>query len=252
MTKAIIVDDEEKSRITLHNLIAKHCPWLAVTDLCDSVKSAVKSIEKESPELVFLDIEMPFENGFQLFEKIKDPDFDVIFITAYDQYAIKAIKYSALDYLLKPVDVDDLKNAVAKIAAKKKRTQANRSEEVELLLSVLKLKSKSAKIAVPTFDGLQMIHAAEIVKCTADESYTHITLSSGTKLGVSRILKDFEDLLSDYNFFRVHNSSLINLAHVKKYVKGDGGYVLMSDNESVEVSRRKKNELISRLALIHL
>lgn len=251
MIKAIIVDDEEKSRVTLKNLIARHCPSVIVADLCDSVETALASVTVHSPELVFLDIEMPFNNGFTLLEKIKNPAFGVIFTTAYDQYAIKAIKYSALDYLLKPVDVDELKKAVARFDSNKNRSTVH-SDNYELLLSALKLKSKTAKIAVPAFDGLQMISAEEIVKCTADESYTHITLTNGTKLVVSRILKEFEDLLSDYNFFRVHNSSLINLIHVKKYVKGDGGYVIMSDNEPVEVSRRKKNELLSRLTLIQL
>jgi two-component system LytT family response regulator len=251
MIKTIIVDDEEKSRVTLTNLITKHCPDISVVDLCESVADAVKSIAKNKPDLVFLDIEMPFENGFTLFEKIKNPDFNVIFTTAYDQYAIKAIKYSALDYLLKPVDVDDLKIAVEKCSEKKKNS-GSRSDDYEMLLSALKLKNKSAKIAVPTFDGLQMISANEIVKCVADESYTHITLTNGTKLVVSRILKEFEDLLSDFNFFRVHNSSLINLTHVKKYIKGEGGYVVMSDDETVEVSRRKKNELMQRLTLVHL
>lgn len=249
MIRTIIVDDEEKSRVTLNNLLAKHCTAVTVLDQCESVAEAVKSIGKNSPDLVFLDIEMPFENGFSLFEKIKNPSFHIIFTTAYDQYAIKAIKYSALDYLLKPVDVDDLKSAVAKCGEKQK---TNRADDYEMLLSALKLKSKSAKIAVPTFDGLQMVSANDIVKCVADESYTHITLTNGTKLTVSRILKEFEDLLSEFNFFRVHNSSLINLAHVKKYVKGDGGYVIMSDDETVEVSRRKKNELLSRLAIVHL
>jgi two-component system LytT family response regulator len=251
MIHAIIVDDEEKSRITLNNLVTKHCPSVVVTDLCDSVAGAIKSIGKNSPELVFLDIEMPFENGFTLFEKIKKPSFSVIFTTAYDQYAIKAIKYSALDYLLKPVDVTDLKSAVEK-CERQIKNNTDRSDDYELLFSALKLKSKSAKIAVPAFDGLQMINVNEIVKCVADESYTHLTLTNGSKVVVSRILKEFEDLLSEFNFFRVHNSSLINLTHVKKYIKGDGGYVIMSDDETVEVSRRKKNELLTRLTIVHL
>jgi two-component system LytT family response regulator len=251
MIKTLIVDDEEKSRITLNNLVSKHCPSVSVIKLCESVEDAIREISKNKPDLVFLDIEMPFQNGFTLLEKIKNPDFNIIFTTAYDQYAIKAIKYSALDYLLKPVDVDDLKTAVDKCSEKKKNA-STRSDDYEMLLSALKLKNKSAKIAVPTFEGLQMISASEIIKCVADESYTHITLTNGTKLVVSRILKEFEDLLSDFNFFRVHNSSLINLAHVRKYIKGDGGYVIMCDDESVEVSRRKKNDLLAQLTLVHL
>jgi two-component system LytT family response regulator len=251
MIKVIIVDDEEKSRITLKNLIAMYCPNIEVIELCDSVNSALKAIEKQMPDLVFLDVEMPFHNGFTLLEKIKNPAFDVIFTTAYDHYAIKAIKYSALDYLLKPIDSDDLKAAVAKIK-ESKSTSAPSNPSFELLLSNLKVKGNNAKIAIPTFEGLQMISANEIIKCTADESYTHITLINNTKITVSRILKEYEELLSDLNFFRVHNSCLINLAHVTKYIKGDGGYVVMSDGESVEVSRRKKNELISKLTMVQM
>ncbi len=248
--KAIIVDDEEKSRVTLKNLVERHCPAVEVMQLCGSVEEAMEAIKMHSPELVFLDIEMPFDNGFRLLEMIPEPGFDVIFTTAYDHYAIKAIRFSAMDYLLKPVEVDELKAAVKKAGRKLRGKSA--PANYELLLAALKIKSKTAKIAVPTFDGLQMVNVEDIVKCTADESYTHITLAGGQKLVVSRILKDFDELLCDLNFFRVHNSSLINLIHVRRYVKGDGGYVVMSDGETVEVSRRKKNELLGRLALVHL
>lgn len=251
MINAIIVDDEEKGRSALRNMLTKHCPDVRIAELCDSVDAAVASIQKEKPDLVFLDVEMPHNNGFVLFDRITNPSFKVIFTTAYDQYAIQAIKFSALDYLLKPIDVDDLKSAVHRF--EKNAFQPKQQDvDLRLLMSTLNLKNKSAKIAVPTFDGLQMINVEEIIKCTADESYTHITLVNGTKLIVSRILKEFEDLLSDYNFLRVHNSSLINLAHVKKYVKGEGGYVVMVNDESVEVSRRKKPELLSKLALVKL
>ncbi len=249
MIRAIIVDDEEKGRLTLKNLISKNCPGIELADLCDSVETATESILKHEPDLVFLDIEMPFQNGFSLLEKFKKPEFDVIFTTAYDHYAIKAIKYSAMDYLLKPIDTDELKSAVSKIEQKNKNV-IPQLPDFELLLSNLKLKGNSAKIAVPTFEGLQMINSTEIIKCTANESYTEIVLSNGKKIMVSRILKEYEDLLSDFNFFRVHNSCLINLSHVNKYVKGDGGYVVMSDGESVEVSRRKKNDLLNKLSCI--
>lgn len=251
MIKALIVDDEEKSRITLKNLIAMYCPNIEVIELCDSVNSALKAIDKQMPDLIFLDVEMPFHNGFTLLEKIKNPSFDVVFTTAYDHYAIKAIKYSALDYLLKPIDSDDLKAAVDKIEINKSNSLSS-SSNFEVLLSNIKVKGTNAKIAVPTFEGLQMISASDIIKCTADESYTHISLTNNTKITVSRILKEYEELLSDLNFFRVHNSCLINLAHVTKYIKGDGGYVVMCDGESVEVSRRKKNELLSKLAMVQL
>lgn len=251
MIHAIIVDDEEKSRNGLANIIKRHCPLVKVVELCDSVNSAEQAIERSKPDLVFLDVEMPFNNGFELLQRIPSPTFKVIFTTAYDQYAIQAIKFSALDYLLKPIDIDDLKRAVERFEQPKSKT-SDQDVSLRVLMSALNLKNKSAKIAVPTFDGLQMINVEEIVKCTADESYTHITLLNGTKVTVSRILKEFEDLLADYNFLRIHNSSLINLIHVKKYVKGEGGYVVMVNDESVEVSRRKKTELLQKLSLVQL
>lgn len=251
MIRSIIVDDEEKSREALRNILTRHCPSVQVMELCDSVDSAAEAIARVQPQLVFLDVEMPFRNGFALLEKIPNPGFKVIFTTAYDQYAIQAIKFSALDYLLKPIDVDDLKNAVRRLESAQHKTE-EQNLSLELLRSALNLKNKSAKIAVPTFDGLQMILVEDIVKCTADESYTHLTLLNGQKVMVSRILKEFEDLLADYNFLRVHNSSLINLVHVKKYVKGEGGYVIMVNDDSVEVSRRRKPELLQQLSLIRL
>ena len=249
MITAIIVDDEEKSRITLNNLVTKHCPSVSVKQLCESVDSAVEAIKKHKPDLVLLDIEMPFHSGFNLLERIKEPEFEVIFTTAYDHYAIKAIRFSAIDYLLKPIDVDELKIAMQKVESKQS-VPGNKFEKFELLLS--NLKGKSVKIAVPAFDGLQMINADDIIKCTADESYTHISLTTGQKIVVSKLLKDYEELLEGYNFFRIHNSSLINLKHVTKYVKGEGGYVIMSDGETCEVSRRKKNELILKLSVVQL
>lgn len=251
MIKALIIDDEEKSGITLKNLITMYCPAVEVTGLCSSVKSALKAIEKQMPDLVFLDVEMPFQNGFALLDELKPPPFEVIFTTAYNHYAIKAIKYSALDYLLKPVDSDELKQAVEKIALKR-LAPARTAPDFEALLANLKIKGNNARIAVPTFDGLQMISAGEIVKCLADESYTHITLTSKAKITVSRPLKEYEELLSDLNFFRVHNSCLINLAHVVKYIKGEGGQVVMCDGSSVEVSRRKKNDLLAKLTMLQM
>jgi two-component system, LytTR family, response regulator len=251
MIKAIIVDDEKKSRITLENLLHQNCQNVMIMDLCESVETALNAIDKHSPDLVFLDIEMPFQNGFALLEKIKVPSFEIIFTTAYDHYAIKAIRFSALDYLLKPIDVDELKSAIEKVE-NKRANKKNQIHDYEMLLSNLKIKSRSAKIAVPTFDGLQMLGAEEIIKCTAHESYTEISLCNGSKIMVSRLLKEYEDLLSDLNFFRIHNSCLVNLTHVKKYIKGEGGYVLMSDGASCEVSRRKKTELLSRLSLLPL
>lgn len=247
MITAIIVDDEEKNRQTLFNLLSKHCPTVQVMDSCDSIDSAIISIEKSMPDVVFLDIEMPFHNGFHLLERIKDPEFAVVFVTAYNQYAIQAIKFNAMDYLLKPVNVNELKHAVEKV---EKRSKDSKSIDYKPLVEMLK--SKSAKIAVPTFEGLQMINAADIIKCIANDTYTVLHFIDGSKMMVSKLLKEYEELLEPLNFFRIHNSYLINLNHVIKYVKGDGGYVIMSDGETCEVSRRKKNELLAKLSLIHI
>jgi two-component system LytT family response regulator len=244
-----MVDDEETSRDTLVQLLQMYCPEVRVMALCDSVAQAKKAIEKIKPQLVFLDVEMPFQNGFSLLEETNLPPFNVIFTTAYNHYAIKAIKYSALDYLLKPVDADELVAAVDKIK-QPEETKALPLQDFKILLSNLQSKGKDVKIAVPTFDGLQMINTKDIIKCTAHESYTEILLENKTKLVVSKILKEYEELFSDLNFFRVHNSYLINLSHVVKYIKGDGGYVMMTDGGSVEVSRRKKSELMSKLTRI--
>jgi two-component system, LytTR family, response regulator len=251
MINAIIVDDEETSRMTLSKLVEMHCPGVMITALCDSVPGAKKAIEKLKPDLVFLDVEMPFQNGFTLLEEIKSPCFRVVFTTAYNHYAIKAIKYSALDYLLKPIDTDELVSAIDKIK-QQKQSNALPIRDFEILLSNLQAKGMDVKIAVPAFDGLQMINTKDIIKCTAHESYTGILLESRTELVVSKILKECEELLSGLNFFRVHNSCLINLSHVVKYIKGDGGYVIMSNGDSVEVSRRKKNELLNKLARVQV
>jgi len=246
MISVIIVDDEEKSRKTLHSLLTKHCPAVKVLGTCASVDEAVTAIEKHGPDLVFLDIEMPFHNGFNLLERIKNPGFEVVFVTAYDRYAIQAIKYNAMDYLMKPINVDELKLTIRKFDERGKRN--NKHDGFEALLTMIK--TRVAKISVPTFEGLKMVNSADIIKCVADDTYTTLYFTDGKKLMVSKLLKDYEDLLEPFNFFRIHNSVLVNLAHVTKYIKGDGGSVLMSDGEVCEVSRRKKNELMGKLSLI--
>ena len=248
MITVIIVDDEEKSRKTMLSLLTTYCLNVKVCELCDSVDTAVAAIEKHKPDLVFLDIEMPFHNGFNLLERIKNPDFKVVFVTAYDRYAIQAIKYNAMDYLMKPVNVQELKQTVEKFEEREKSTKKNDSFEALLTM----IKTKLAKIAVPTFEGLKMVNSADIIKCIANDTYTTLYFTDGKKLMVSKLLKEYEDLLEPFNFFRIHNSVLINLSHVTKYIKGDGGSVLMSDGETCEVSRRKKNELMNRLSLILL
>ena len=245
MITAIIVDDEPYSCESLAILLERYCPEVKILDICYSAASALKSIHEQKPQLLFLDIEMPHMNGFELLEKIPDPDFELIFTTSYDQYAIKAFRFSALDYLLKPVDQNELRKAVQKAI-----NSANHvtPQQIKVLLEKLNQPAITVnKIAIPTMEGLQMILVESIISCTADRNYTVITLKNNQKIVASRTLKDLEEMLDDYPFIRVHHSYLVNLNEVEKYVRGEGGYLLMSNGTNIDVSRSRKDWLLKRL-----
>jgi len=247
MIKTLLVDDENGSREALAMLLEKHCPIIEIVAKADSMITALTAIQKYEPELVFLDIEMPNGGGFDLLEKIKDIDFDVVFITAYDHYAIKAIKFSAVDYLLKPVDAEDLIQAVKRVEEKRlnKKTLV---DKYQVLLSNVKPETKLKKVAIPDGDGLVFISLTDIIRCDSDGNYTYFILNNGKKIMSSRTLGEYEEMFEGENFFRVHRSHLVNLDHVKKYIKGEGGYVVLSDNSQVEGSRRKKIEFLEKLS----
>ncbi|MBI2269639.1 MAG: response regulator transcription factor [Bacteroidetes bacterium] len=244
--KAILVDDENGSRESLALILEKYCPQVHILAKADSMTSALTAIQKYEPELVFLDIEMPNGSGFDLLEKIKDIDFDVVFITAYDHYAIRAIKFSAVDYLLKPIDPEDLKHAVKRVE-EKRLSKKSLGDKYKTLLSNVKSESKLKKVAIPDGDGLVFINLTDIIRCDSDGNYTYFILNNGKKIMSSRTLGEYEEMFEGENFFRVHRSHLVNLDHVKKYIKGEGGYVVLSDNSQVEVSRRKKIEFLEKL-----
>ncbi|MCW3077326.1 MAG: response regulator transcription factor [Bacteroidetes bacterium] len=244
MIKAIIVDDEEKCRITLKRQIQEHCPAVSIEALCDSALSAEKALIKYNPDLVFLDIEMPFKDGFSFLEKHNNASFRVIFTTAYNHYAIKAIRFAALDYLLKPIDADELILAVGRF-----KKEIRNEQSLELLLANIKSNS-SSRLGIPTLEGLQMVEVKTISKCVAYDCYTELILNNGKQMVASRLLKDFEEILSEYNFLRIHHSYIINLNEVNRYVKGEGGYVVMNDGSTCEVSRRKKAELMRKLVQV--
>ncbi len=249
MIKAIIVDDELGARESLSKMLEKNCTSVQIIAKADSMQSAYESIINLHPDLVFLDIEMPNGNAFDLLEKIKEIDFDIIFTTAYDHYAIKAIKFSAIDYILKPIDPEELVQAVHRY--EEKSGQKNMlDKKFKTLLNNLKPENKLKKVGIPDGDGLIFINLADIIRCDSDGNYTFFILTSGKKIVASRTLGEYEQLFADDNFFRVHRSHLINLQHVKKYLKGEGGYVIMSDNSQVEVSRRNKNDFLQKLAQI--
>lgn len=245
--KVIIVDDEAMARETLANLLLMEFPQINIAAKCASVEEGLKAINEHQPNLVFLDIEMPSGTAFDLLKKTDNKNFNVIFVTAYSEYAINAIKFSALDYLLKPVDIDELKSAVNQhISAKK--LQRN---QLELLVEMLQEKEdKKTKIAIPESDGISIIEIDHIIRCESDGNYTKIFTADGNRIITSKTLAEYDDMLSGLQFFRVHRSHLINMNYVVKYVKADGGYLIMKDNAEVEISRRKKAEFIEQLAAL--
>lgn len=245
MIKAILVDDEPLCCQVLQTLLQKYCPEVHVIAAYNDATEALEQIKKQPPDLVFLDVEMPRMNGFQMLEQLKTIDFDLIFTTSYDQYAIKAIRFSALDYLLKPIDREELQRAVQKAVSHRQNPVA-----AQLALLFQKINQPTAsitKIALPTLEGLQMVTVDEIITCRADSNYTVFFLKNKQKLVVSRTLKDIEELLEDYPFIRVHHSYMVNINEIHKYVRGEGGLVEMSDGSTVDVSRSRKEELLKRL-----
>ena len=245
MISAIIVDDEPYSCEALATLLERYCPDIKLLDICYSAADALKSMQEQRPQILFLDIEMPYMNGFEMLEKLPELNFKLIFTTSYDQYAIKAIRFSALDYLLKPVDKDELQKAVQKAIT---ASDDPLPQQLEILLHKLNHpKVVVNKIAIPTIEGLQMVPVESIIRCEADRNYTNLFLKNKGKITASRNLKDLEEMLEDYSFARVHHSWLVNLNEVEKYVKGEGGYLLMSDETTVDVSRSRKEILLKKL-----
>lgn len=245
MITAIIVDDEPYSCETLATLLERYCPEVKVLDICYSAASALKSINEQKPQLLFLDIEMPHMNGFELLEKLPDIDFELVFTTSYDQYAIKAFRFSALDYLLKPIDQDDLRKTVQKAV---NSTSHVSPQQIKVLLEKLNHPTQVVnKIAIPTLEGLQMILVESIINCEADRNYTIINTKNKLKIVASKTLKEVEELLEDYPFIRVHHSHIVNLNEVERYVKGEGGYLLMSNGSNIDVSRSRKEFLLKKL-----
>jgi len=245
MIKSIIVDDELKCQESLKKILLTFCEGVEVLATCQNVAEARHAIAEFKPDVVFLDVQMQRETGFDLLSSLNDINFEVVFTTAHAEYALQAIKFSAIDYLLKPIDVEDLQQALAKI---EKKRQPNFTDQVRHLLQNLKSgNTEKYKLALPSADGLIFIQANSILYCKASGSYTEFFMEDKTKHLVSRPLKEYDDILNTLSFFRVHHSYLINLNYIKNYVRGEGGYVVMSDNNSIDVSRRKKEAFLERI-----
>lgn len=243
---AIIIDDESSSRNALKQKLNNHCKDILIVAECENGEEGISAIEEQQPDIIFLDVEMPRMNGFTMLQQLQYRNFELIFITAYDHYAIKAIKFSALDYLVKPVEVEDLKAAVEKAAQKKNRLPGN--ERLELLLqNFMNEKKEQLRIAIPSMDGLQFVNITDIIYLEAQSNYTIIYLKNNAKLTVSKTLKDFEELLSPAVFIRIHHSHIINSQAVERYIKGEGGQVVMKNGITLDVARRKKEEFMKAI-----
>lgn len=247
MIKVIIVDDEQHCIDRLKSLfLTKFAEKLKLVGTASSVLSSYDLIVQEKPDLIFLDVQLNELTGFDLLSKFDKLSFDVIFTTAYEKYAVKAFKFSAIGYLLKPVDIDDLKLAIDKFSDTIE--QKDYKQKFDLLYANFKqLSLHDKKIAVPTLSGIEFIPVSSIIRCESDINYTTLYLTEKTKLVVAKTLKEFEELLTEYNFFRVHNSHLINLSFIKSYNKGKGGTVQLTDGSEVEVSTRRKEAFISKV-----
>jgi len=242
MIRAVIIDDEKNSCDALTGLIKRYCENISIVATADGYKSGVKAIHEHKPDVVFLDIQMPDGSGFQVLEDVKEVDFDVIFTTAYDQYAIKAIKYSALDYLLKPIIPSDLVNALQKVEQKKNLSGMDSS--IKVLLENIKTKNSSKKIVLSTSEKIHVVETDDIIRCESDDYYTRFFFCDGKALLISKTLKETEQLLGELNFLRAHKSHLVNIKYIKGFLKNDGGYIIMSDGTKVPVSRRKKEKVV--------
>lgn len=248
MINVVLVDDETNALEMLEWQLQRYCSDVKIAAMCLSVEEAIEAIEVHMPELIFLDIEMPGKNGFDLIRHFQQPAFDVIFTTAYNQFAIKAFKFSALDYLLKPIEAADLIDSLARY---KERRSAKKQQEFNVLLKQWQGKNVvGKKIALNTGDGLQFFLPDEIIRCESASNYTYIFISGRPRIMLAKTLKEIEEVLLPYGFFRVHHSHLINLAHIDRFVRADGGGIFMSDGACIVPSRTKKEafmELFQKL-----
>ena len=237
---AIITDDEKHSRETLRLELEQHCPEVKVVAMCSTGPEAVQAVKEHDPDLLFLDVQMPRMDGFQVLEKLGEIKGQVIFVTAFDQYAIRAFRFSAVDYLLKPVQPTELREAVRRALEKAATTGTGQQMRV-LMHNLGPDGSRHPRIALPTGDGVEFFGVDRIVRCEADSNYTHVHLQDARKMLLSRTLKDVDEMLSPHGFFRCHQSLLINPAHLSKFVRSEGGYLVMDDGANVPLAKSRRD-----------
>jgi two-component system LytT family response regulator len=243
--KAVIVEDELASRETLANYLQKYCPDVELVAEADSVRTGLEIIKIKNPDIVFLDIEMPFGNAFDLLEQIGKINFEIVFVTAYSNYAIKALNMSASYYILKPISIDELIKSVDKIKHSRMKEEIPIHSKI-LLENIQAANKHNHKIVLPQLNGFDVVKINDIIRCKANDNFTEFYLTNGTKKLISRTLKFYEDLLKDFDFVRIHKSHLINLQYVTKYLKGKGGQVEMSDGSVVDISVNQKAAFLEK------
>lgn len=244
--RTVIIDDEPDAVNFISSIICEYCPGLELAGRAFNVEEGTEVLKSLKPNLVFLDVEMPDGTGFDLLGNFPEKEFDVVFITAFNHYAIKAIKFSAVDYILKPINVNEFIEAVNKVIMKRSDSVFRGNENIRALLENLRTAVPS-RLAIPTSEGMEYLNPKDIIRIEADRSYSWFYLTRDRKILVSKNLKEFQDLLSDRHFFRPHNSHLINLRYVKKYVRREGGYIEMQDGSEIPISRNKKE-----IFLVHM
>jgi two-component system LytT family response regulator len=246
MINAVIIDDEPNNIDNLKSLLNKHCGDVNISGTGTNATEARKIILDHNPDIVFLDIQMPGENGFELLQSLSKYAFDVIFVTAHDQYGIKAVKFAAIDYLLKPINIEELKIAVKKVIAKKEEGKQN--NQLQNLMQLLKDSQEEHRIALSSAQEIRYVKPSGIIRCESSNNYTTFYLASGEKLLISKPIYFYEELLQDYSFIRCHQSHLLNKKFIKSFIKEDGGYLLLEDNTRLPVSNQKKEKIKEWLA----
>ncbi len=247
--KAVIIEDEERSTIVLQNLLETYCPDVEVVGNATSVQDGIKTVNALQPDILFLDVQIVGGTGFDILEKLNNTKVSIIFTTAYDHYALKAFKFSAIDYLLKPIDIDELKIAVKKVTAPNQ--QAEDEFKIKNLLSNIKNPSEDPVLLVSTLEAVEFIRIREIIRCEAQGAYTQLILKDTKSVMVSKVIKEFEFLLQEYGFYRVHQSHLINLREVRKYIKSEN-YLLMRDGAQIQLARSRKDDFFNVLHKVQL
>jgi len=247
MIRTLLIDDEEKSIRSLSTLLTRYCPEVEVVGEAGSAARGVELIRELKPDLVFTDILMPDGTGFDVLERCGEQNFGVIFVTAFEEHALRAFRFSALHYLLKPVNFQELQAAVERFQKTGERSAGSAQERIEIARKTYGAAAPE-RIVLPALDGFSVVRMADIVRCEADSNYTKVIFTNGKSFLASRSLSHFEELLAGLYFARTHHKHLVNLAHVKRYIKGRGGYVEMADGTSVEVSARKKEEFLGMMA----